>query len=262
MIKPQLRTAALIRLIPAALLAVLAALGVACAHTGAAREQQAVPRSLAIVVFGGSGRIGQRIIDEALARGHRVTAVSRRPQPASAPARDRLSYAIGDILDAASVARLAQGQDVVVDATASGGGLTPGGQGEDFHLRAAQSLVSAMRSIGRKAPRLLVVGGAATLEVEPGKLLIDTMPGARGEPVGQKLAFDYYRTVADVSWTFLSPSQKIVPGTRTGKFRLGGDQLLRDAAGNSSISMEDFAVAMLDEIEHPAHVRRRFTVGY
>lgn len=233
----------------------------ACAGQGPAKNDAGTPPALGIVVFGGTGRIGQRIVNEALARGHRVTIVSRRP-PTEAPPRERVTFANGDILDAAGVVRLARGQDVVIDATSSGGGITLGGQGEDFHPRAARTLVAAMRELGRKAPRLLVVGGAATLEVEPGKLLIDTMPGARGEPVGQKLALEYYRTVSDVSWTFLSPSAKIFPGTRTGKFRLGGDRLLKDAEGNSSISMEDFAVAMLDEIEHPAHVRQRFTVGY
>lgn len=262
MTRRDVRAPGLARVLSLASMAALATLGAACASPGAASSGAGAQRMLAITIYGGTGRIGQRIVEEALTRGHRVTIVSRRPAAADAAARDRLSYATGDILDATSVARTAMGQDVVIDATSSGGGLTPGGQGEDFHPRAAQSLVSAMRSIGGKAPRLLVVGGAATLEVEPGKLLIDTMAGARGEPVGQKLAFDYYRTVADVSWTFLSPSQKIVPGTRTGKFRIGGDQLLKDVAGNSSISMEDFAVAMLDEIEHPAHVRQRFTVGY
>lgn len=234
----------------------------ACASQGPAKAGSGTPSALGIMVYGGTGRIGQRIVNEALARGHRVTIVSRKAPATDAPPRERVSYVNGDILDAASVAQLSRGQDVVIDATSSGGGLTPGGQGEDFHPRAAKSLVAAMRQLGRKAPRVMVVGGAATLEVEPGKQLIDTMPGARGEPVGQKLSLDYYRTVKDVSWTFLSPSSKIVPGTRTGKFRLGRDQLLKDAEGNSTISMEDFAVAMLDEIEHPAHVRQRFTVGY
>ncbi len=246
----------------AAVLALAFAAVAACAGQAPERGEGARREALALMVFGGTGRIGQRIVDEALARGHRVTIVSRRPPAADAPVRERVTHATGDILDSAGVVRLARGQDVVIDATSSGGGTTPGGQGEDFHLRAAQSLVAAARELGRVAPRLLVVGGAATLEIEPGKLLIDTMPGARGEPVGQKLALDFYRGVQDVSWTFLSPSAKIVPGERTGKFRLGGDQLLKDAAGNSSISMEDFAVAMLDEIERPAHVRRRFTVGY
>lgn len=234
----------------------------ACTSQGPARAGSGTSPTLAIMVFGGTGRIGQRIVNEALARGHHVTIVSRKPAAADTPVREHLSYASGDILDAKAVAQLARGQDVVIDATASGGGLTAGGQGEDFHPRAAQSLVAAMRQLGRKAPRILVVGGAATLDVEPGKQLIDTMPGARGEPVGQKASLDFYRTVRDVSWTFLSPSQNIVPGARTGKFRLGGDQLLKAADGTSSISMEDFAVAMLDEIEHPAHVRQRFTVGY
>jgi putative NADH-flavin reductase len=216
--------------------------------------------SLAITVYGGNGQIGRRIVEEALARGHRVTVVSRHPPPGGAP-RERLSQARGDILDGVGVARQLAGQDAVVDATSSGAGFKP--EGEDFHPRAARTLVGALRGLGAAAPRLLVVGGAGSLEVGPGRTLIDTMPMlAHGEPLGARMALEYYRTVTDVAWAFVSPSLQITPGTRTGRFRIGEDTLLRDAAGDSRISMEDFAVAVLDEIEHPAHLQRRFTVGY
>jgi len=97
----------------------------------------------------------------------------------------------------------------------------------------------------------------------PGVLLVESIPAAyRGEVMGQKDALDYLRTIKDVPWTYFSPAGSIVPGTRTGKFRLGADRLVADADGKSSISMEDYAVAVLDEIQKPAHLRQRFTIGY
>lgn len=246
------RTAA--RWLAAALAA--AALAPAQADTPA----PATTPSLAIVVYGGTGQIGRRIVDEALARGHRVTVVTRHPPAGTAP-RTRVTYASGDILDAAGVQRQLAGQDAVINATSGGHGLDPAG--EDFHLRAAHALVTALRALGGGAPRLVVVGGAGSLEAAPGRTVIDTLPMlAHGEPVGQQRALAYYRGVGDVAWTYLSPALRIAPGERTGHFRLGGDALLRDAAGESRISIEDFAVALLDEIERPTHPRQRFTVAY
>ena len=113
------------------------------------------------------------------------------------------------------------------------------------------------------APHLIFVGGAGSLEVRPGVLLVDGMPAAyRGEVLGQKDALDYLRGVKDAPWTYFSPAGSITSGTRTGHFRLGGDQLVVDAEGESRISMEDYAVAVLDEIQKPAHLRQRFTIGY
>jgi len=218
----------------------------------------AAAAALKITVYGGTGRIGSRIVDEALARGHSVTVIAREPSDATAP-RPHLRFVRGDALDSAGVAAQIAGQDVVISAIGS-----RGSQGPDFYMRVAQSFVSALRSLGARAPRLIVVGGAASLEVAPGKLLLDTMPAVdpASDMVTQKQALDYYRTVPDVAWSFVSPSLQIEPGTRTGHFRLGGDQLLKDADGRSRISMEDFAVALIDEAEHPQHIRSRFTVGY
>ena len=114
-------------------------------------------------------------------------------------------------------------------------------------------------------PRYLVVGGAGSLEVAPGKKLIDTpnFPAAYKPEAGAGGVFlDLLRGEKDIDWTFLSPSALIGAGERTGKFRLGGDQLLTAPDGKSSISYEDYAVALVDELEKPAHSRRRFTVGY
>lgn len=213
---------------------------------------------LKITIYGGTGHIGQRIVNEALSRGHSVTVVVRDPASSSAP-RPHLSMVKGDALDSAAVARQIAGQDVVISAI--GGGSS---QGADFYTRVGQSYVSALRSLGRSAPRLIAIGGASSLEIAPGKTLLDTMPNAppNSDMVTHKHALDYYRSIDDVQWTFVSPSMQIEPGTRSGKFRLGTDQVLKDANGQSRISMEDFAVAVIDEAEHPQHLHQRFTVGY
>ncbi len=214
--------------------------------------------SSTIVIYGGTGHIGQRIVREALNRGHTVTVVVRQPSEMKEQA-PRLHVIEGNILDSARVARDIEGADVVICAV-SFRKPTP-----DFggYRRAGESLVSAMRSLGARSPRLIVVGGAGSLRNANGVLLVDTMPKTyRGEVEGQKEALDYYRTVTDVPWTYFSPAQVIAPGTRTGTFRLGGDQLVTNAAGQSRISMEDYAVAVIDEAEKPQHLHERFTIGY
>jgi uncharacterized protein len=127
----------------------------------------------------------------------------------------------------------------------------------------ANALIAAVKSAGVK--RLLVVGGAGSLEVAPGKMLMDTdgFPEAlKAEARAGTRFLERLRTEPDLDWIFLSPSADFAPGERTGHFRLGGDQLLGDADGKSHISMEDFAIAMIDEVEQHAHSRQRFTVGY
>jgi putative NADH-flavin reductase len=222
---------------------------------------------LKILIYGGTGNIGQRIVAEALQRGETVTVIARYPERAPLPPAERLHVVAGDVLDTESVTRALQGEDVVVSALNSGRGNDS--EGADFLLRATQSLITAERALGSKAPRLLVVGGAGTLEVQPGTTALDQMRASAGGkldpsfgPVQQQQVLEYLRTVGDIAWSYLSPSMMIEPGTRTGKFRLGGDQLLTDAAGKSHISMEDYAVALLDEADHPQHLHKRFTVGY
>jgi putative NADH-flavin reductase len=214
--------------------------------------------ALKITVYGGSGNIGQRIVKEALNRGHEVTVVARDPSRVTEK-HAKLKAVKGDILDSMGVAGQVAGQDVVVIAV-SFRGANPD---YDGYKKAAQSYVAAARELKAKAPRLIVVGGAGSLEVKPGVLVADGVPEKfKGEILGQKAALDYYRTVTDVQWTYFSPAGSIVPGERTGKFRLGGDQLITDANGKSSISMEDYAVALIDEAEQPKHVGKRFTIGY
>jgi putative NADH-flavin reductase len=223
---------------------------------GVVLEAAAAP-PLKITVYGGTGNIGQRIVHEALQRGAIVTIIVRDPSVATEHDA-RLTVRQGDVLDSMQVAQAAAGQDVIVCAVSFRKPPDPGA-----YVRAAKSLVGALRSLGLKAPRLIVVGGAGSLTDASGKLVAERIPVAfRGEVLGQKDALDYYRTVTDVSWTYFSPAFTISPGTRTGKFRLGRDELISDAHGDSRISMEDYAVAVIDEAEKAAHVHRRFTIGY
>ncbi|MFF3505570.1 NAD(P)-dependent oxidoreductase [Streptomyces sp. NPDC003247] len=213
-----------------------------------------------IALFGANGTIGTRVLDEALRRGHEVKAVVR--DPAKLTRSDpHLDVVTGDALDPASVAKVAEGQDVVVSAVGGGGG--PG------HMAtikpAAESLVTGLRTLGADAPRLILVGGAGSLRTPDGTQVWDAegLPGfllqimhAHGD------ALDFCRTVTDVRWTSLSPAGTIEPGERTGNYRTALDDLVVDEDGSSRISTEDYAVALIDEIEEPRHIGERFTVGY
>ncbi|WP_030246558.1 NAD(P)-dependent oxidoreductase [Streptomyces sp. NRRL S-350] len=209
----------------------------------------------AIAVIGANGTIGSAVVAEAVARGHEVVAVVRDP------GRYRGGAALverADVLDPADVARVAAGRDVLVSAV--GGGDGPG------HLAliepAARSLVEGLRMLDGAAPRLVAVGGAGSLETAPGVRVWDA-PGLP-EPVLQIMhahgaALDFYRTVSDIRWTVLSPAAEIGPGERSGRYRTGLEQLLTDAQGRSRISVPDYAVALVDEIEQPEHIGERFT---
>lgn len=205
-----------------------------------------------LALFGATGVIGSRIFKEALQRGHHVTAVVR--DPTNFHARSFQGVAKGDALDPTSVAATVRGHDAVLSAI---------GPGSDAIVGAAHSFLEALPHAGVK--RLVIVGGAGSLEVAPGVLFVDA-PNFPKEYLGQARAnceaLNIYRRNAALDWTFVSPAVWIAPGKRTGHFRLGGDQLLVDAKGESRISAEDYAVAFLDEVENPRHVRRRFTVAY
>lgn len=202
-----------------------------------------------IALIGITGRAGSRIASELLARGHRVTGIARNT--ADTPAQAGLTLLSADASRSEAVAPLLQGHDVVVSATRFDGGPT------------ADVLLDALRQAG--ARRLLVVGGAGSLEVAPGVALIDTpeFPEAyKAEGGAGRVFLEALRGVDDIDWTFVSPGAVFEPGTRTGSFRLGGDAFMVDADGNSAVSMEDYAIAFADEIERPAHVRQRFSVVY
>jgi len=212
-----------------------------------------------IVVFGAGGAIGRRVVDEALDRGHRVTAVHRTPP---ATRRDGLEVVRGDVRDPLPVLRLA-----VLDAVICAVGAGAMGSSPDYpvYADAAQALVAALRAGPEPAPRLVVVGGAGSLEASPGVLVVDApqFPAhLLDEALAQGRALAYYRGVSDVRWTYVSPAAQLEPGERTGRFRTGGEQLLVDADGHSRITIEDYAAALLDELERPRAIGRRMTVAY
>jgi hypothetical protein len=214
-----------------------------------------------LVLFGATGNIGQRIAAEALRRGHQVVGVVRDPAKVQSP-DPRVSLVQGDATDAASVARVSQGADAIVSAISPR--PNPRGLPAPSLSAAAKALLDGARKA--KVKRLLVVGGAGSLEVAPGKRLMDApgFPDAyKAEATEGADSLAVYRADGKgVDWTFLSPAAEIHPGERTGKYRTTGDKFLADAAGRSSISYEDYSVALLDELEHPKHPGQRFGVAY
>lgn len=211
-----------------------------------------------IVLIGATGFVGAPLLLEALQRGHRVTAVVR--SPARLPQHDHLRADTVDVHDAQAIARIAAGHDAVLSA------FNPDTNHADVRgeqLRVHRAIVDGVRAAG--VSRLLVVGGAGSLEVAPGVQVLDTpdFPADwRAGAEGTRDVLHLLRETTDLDWTFLSPSLHLEPGERTGRFRLGSDQVLFDAAGESRISLQDYAAAMIDELESAAHVRQRFTVGY
>ncbi|MFL9962077.1 NAD(P)-dependent oxidoreductase [Paraburkholderia sediminicola] len=213
-------------------------------------------QQLKIALFGGTGMIGSRIAAEAARRGHHVTALARNPTRVPADVAN-LTAAQADLLDAASVGSAVRGHDVVASAYA------PPQDNLATLSKATRALVEGVRGAGLK--RLVVVGGAGSLEVAPGKQLVDTdgFPGPyKPIALAHRDAFDYYRSITDLDWTFFAPAALIAPGERTGTFRTGANTLLSDAEGNSRISAEDYAIAFVDELEQGRFVRRIATVGY
>lgn len=210
-----------------------------------------------IALYGATGTIGQRIKREALGRGHHVTAIVRDPSKIVTENR-KLNRVKGDALDAASVAELVRGHDVVINATSAPH------DNPYAAIDVARSQIKGLTEAGVK--RLIVVGGAGSLEVAPGVQLVDTpeFPKAWFEIAdAHRDALGVYKSEAgELDWTYLSPAALIEPGERTGNFRLGGTNFLSDAEGISRISAEDYAVALLDEIENPQHVKQQFTLAY
>ncbi|MEU3409552.1 NAD(P)H-binding protein [Streptomyces sp. NPDC006670] len=231
-----------------------------------------------IGVIGATGTIGSRVVTEALGRGHRVTALSRDASQIN-ETRANVTWASVDVLDPESIAAILPGLDVLIS------GFQPGNAAKDIadtvrrsiadptvHSTAARALLKALESHPRT--RLIVIGGAGSLETAPGVVLADDVDrmhetldqlglpreyaaAARGARDG----LNVLRT-SNRLWTYFSPAEEIAPGERTGRFRVGGDQAVRDADGRSRISAEDAAIALVDEAELPRFVQRRFTIGY
>ncbi len=200
-----------------------------------------------IALIGASGRVGSRILAELSSRRHAVTAIAR--DPAKITALPGVTAVAGDIEATDALAQQVKGHGLVISSVL-------------FSASDANKLLAAVKASGVR--RYYVVGGAGGLEVAPGKLLLDTPEFPDIYKVEAQAGLDFLNKLKaedGLDWTFLAPSAVFEPGERTGTFRLGRDQLLTNESG-SSISFEDFAVALVDEIETPAHVRQRFTVGY
>ena len=201
-----------------------------------------------IAIIGATGNVGSRLIEEALRCGYAVTAIAR--QASKLPGRDGVTTRDVDVADTQALADALRGNDAVISTVR-------------FLQTSAAQITAAVKAAGIR--RLLVVGGAGSLYVAPGVQLVDTpsFPDAyKAEASAGRDFLNALRAETGLDWSFLSPSALFTPGERTGKFRLGKDELLTAADGKSWISMEDYAIAMLDEIEQPKHVRERFTVGY
>ena len=207
-----------------------------------------------VVLFGATGKSGSRLMKELVTRGHQVTAVAR--DISKLPAADGLTVRQDDLSDARHTAEVVRGADAVISAYA------PPANDTDALIGVTRRQVQAVRDAG--VDRLLVVGGAGGLEVAPGVSLIDS--GHLPEPwlpiaYSHVKAYEVLRN-SDVDWTYVAPAAFFEPGTRTGKFRVGKDELITAANGESRISMEDYAIALVDELETGANRRQRVSVGY
>ena len=207
-----------------------------------------------VVLYGATGKAGSRILNELLSRGHQVKAVVRGG--AKLPQSPGVTVETGDLSDVAAITRAIKGADAVISAYA------PPMDAVEEVVAVTKNLTDAVKAVGE--PRLLIVGGAGSLEVEPGVQLIDTpfLP-EEWKPIAlaHRGALQVLKS-SDTNWTYLSPAALFEPGERTGKFRLGKDDLIADEKGNSRISMEDYAIALVDELEKPQHFCQRFSVGY
>jgi putative NADH-flavin reductase len=211
-----------------------------------------------VAIIGASGQIGAFIRDEALARGHQVTAIVRNPEKI-AVRNPHLNVVKADVLED-KVDELVKSHDAVISA------YNPGWGNPDIYneqIRGYKAIISGVKRSGIK--RLLVVGGAGTLEVAPGVLVLDTTnfpEQVKGGVLATRETLYMLKEEKELEWTFLSPPSSIAAGERRGHYRVGKDQLLKDEKGESKISTQDYAVAVLDELEHPQHIRERFTVAY
>lgn len=207
-----------------------------------------------VALFGATGHAGTRILKELLARGHQVTVIVR--DPATLPSQPGVTTRQGDLFDENQVAEAVRGTQAVI--SAYGSGLNS----PDDLVGATEKLVAGLKAAG--VQRLLMVGGAGSLEVSPGMQLVDSgyLP-VEWKPIAlaHRTALQVLRA-SDLDWTSVCPAAFFEPGQRTGVFRLGTDNLVANEKGESRVSMEDYAIAMVDELETHAHPRQRFSVGY
>lgn len=208
-----------------------------------------------LAIFSPTGTIGSRILNEALSRAHLVTAITRDPSRLSI-SHDNLTIVPGNVLDPSSVADTVKGHDAVLSSIGTTGSSVA------VIAEAARSLIEGLSKVGMS--RLVVVGGAGVLEIEPGVQFVDSPKFYEPyRPLGlvHREAYNLYKA-ADLDWTFVCPAGEIAPGERTGKFQIGADRLLTNKRGESKISAEDFAIAFVNEVETPQYIHRRLTIAY
>lgn len=211
-----------------------------------------------VALLGATGFVGAALLEELVRRGHAVTAILRHPEKLQG--HDNVTAVRGDVYDADSLADALRGHEALISA------FNPGWKNPDLYkdqVRGTATILSAVRMAG--VTRVLWVGGAGGLTAPHGARVLDNpnFPEAiRPGAMATLNAFEQLQNEPGLDWTYLAPSARLESGSRTGRFRLGGDELLVDANGDSHISVEDYAVAMIDELEQPAHMRQRFTVGY
>ena len=217
-----------------------------------------------VALIGATGFVGARILNEALDRGHEVTAIVRNT--GAVPSHPKVTVKPVDVLDVPALAKVLEGHDVVISAFNPGRQTAGGDEVTQLHVNGHRAITEATRRSG--VNRFLAVGGAASLKTANGGEYLDSpeFPAQyeefKGGIRGTRALYYMLKDEPDLDWVFLAPSVFLLPGERTGKFRLGKDHVLYDDKGESRISLEDYAVAMLDEMERPAHHRERFTVGY
>ncbi|MEG1617717.1 MAG: NAD(P)-dependent oxidoreductase [Bacteroidales bacterium] len=213
-----------------------------------------------VLLIGGSGFVGSAILKELLDRGYQVTTMVRNPDQVTIKS-DALTVVKGDVSDTAEIEKLAKGKDAVISA------YNPGWKNPQIYeetLKNYPQILKAVKAAGVK--RFLIVGGAGTLFVAPGVRVVDT--GVIPEAImgGVKSLGEFYLNTLipekDIDWVFFSPAGSLEPGDKTGNYRLGKDDLIVDAAGQSRISVGDYAKAMVDELEKQDHHKERFTIGY
>jgi putative NADH-flavin reductase len=210
-----------------------------------------------VVVFGASGRVGQAVVNEAIRRGHKVTAVAR-DEARLAKLPRKANAAVGDATSRDSVHSLADGADAVVVAV--------GGNDKKIWANSARAVIDALGKLGDNAPRLIHVGHGGTLEDGQGARVLDDPEfpnGMRKDALGQAEALDMLRAARGVRWTVICPPPvQLAQGKRRDTYRTGTDQPIADGRGNMAMSADDLAVAIVDEIDKAKHVNQRFTVGY
>ena len=213
-----------------------------------------------VVLIGASGFVGTAILNELLNRGHKVTAIVRDAKKMTV-SNPNLTIVEADVTDTDALKEAGKGKDAVISA------YNPGWKNPHIYedsLKNYPLIVASAKQAGVK--RLLIVGGAGTLFYAPGKMVMDADDVPAQLLPGIKSLGEFYlntlRKEKDIDWIFLSPAANMTPGQRTAKFRIGKDDLVVDANGDSNISVEDFAVAMVDELEQEKHHKERFTIGY